>query len=358
MAKMIKFKPLWSDSLGAKSYSVYLEVGDKRIIVDPGVAAMQPSYPADRKLKLKWRDEAYQVISEYLSKSEYVIITHYHHDHYLWRESDIEKYYGKKLLIKNPNMYINDSQWRRAQEFIQLLISMILDKDIHEYLSDVEEEEFPDLTYELREALALDLGDYNKRRRELLEAGRKWFLKRVEKWKQNKWITDSIKSDKILISFIDGKHLVIDDLRIEFTKPLYHGIEYSRVGWVIAFKIEHLRSKIIYTSDVQGPTIEDYATWIINEDPEVLILDGPPTYLIPYSMNLINFRRTVNNLIRIIRSTKKLKLIIYDHHLTREYRYRERVKDVYAEGKERGVEVLTVAEYLGLDPAFKQIGKM
>ncbi len=352
---MIKFRPIWADSLGAKSFSIFIEAGGASILIDPGVAKMQPGYPADKEFKTKCWSEARNLITEYLSKANNVVITHYHHDHYFWQDADIVKYYGKHLFIKNPNKYINDSQRNRAFLFLNQIIRYIVSDDVEKYLVDPREKTFIDYVENYHEALNLDLGDYNKRRQELLEKGRKWFESRINVWISNPWFKE-FSCDKIKISFIDGKQVTIGDLKLRFTEPLFHGIEYSRVGWVIALVIEYIGDKIIYTSDIQGPTVEDYATWIINENPRVLILDGPPTYLIPYSMNLYNFRRTIKNLIKIINLTENLKLIIYDHHLTREPKYRNKVHDVYLAAKEKGIEVLTVAEYLGVESAFEKLG--
>ena len=138
-----------------------------------------------------------------------------------------------------------------------------------------------------------------------------------------------------------------------FSEPLYHGIEYAKTGWVIAVIIEYDDEKILYSSDIQGPTIEDYAKWIIEENPNILLLDGPPTYLIPYMFNLINFRRTQENIKWIIREARNLKLIIYDHHLTRDMKFRERVAEVYEYAKKHDVKILDVANYLGLKPAYE-----
>jgi len=74
---MLKFIPIWADSLGAKSFTTFVDAYGVKIIIDPGVAKMQRSYPASDKLKARWYDEAYSVITEYLSKADYVIITHY-----------------------------------------------------------------------------------------------------------------------------------------------------------------------------------------------------------------------------------------------------------------------------------------
>ena len=68
-------------------------------------------------------------------------------------------------------------------------------------------------------------------------------------------------------------------------------------------------------------------------------------------LNLINLKRTINNAIKIIEETKKLQLIIYDHHLLREPKYRRRVHQVYEKAKEKKKKILTAAEYLGRKPA-------
>ncbi|MEE8299774.1 MAG: hypothetical protein V3R28_00540 [Desulfatiglandales bacterium] len=40
--------------------------------------------------------------------------------------------------------------------------------------------------------------------------------------------------------------------------------------------------------------IEDYAQWIIKENPDILILDGPPGYLFGYMVNRINLQRAID----------------------------------------------------------------
>ena len=348
----MKFYPVWSDSMGAKSFSTVVDASGHRIFIDPGVAIMQPSYPGDRRLHIKWADEAYNKIIEYLADSDIVIITHYHHDHYLWKEDDIEYYSGKKLLIKDPNKYINDSQWDRVREFLTLYLKMLYEVDLESMYISKSMSECIDYVKDYKIALSKDFGEYSERRSELLEKGFKWFEGRCRKWSSSPWIKEL---NEFNIIFIDAKSFKFDDLTLRFTDPLYHGIEYSRTGWVIGVVLEYLNKKIIYSSDIQGPTIEDYAYWIINEDPDILFLDGPPTYLIPYMFNLVNFRRTIDNIKWIIRDTNKLKMIIYDHHLTRDIKFRERVGDIYKYASEYGIEVLDVATYLGVKPAYELV---
>lgn len=346
--------PLWSDSLGAKSFSFYLECSKNKIIIDPGIAVMQPSYPMEKKLLIKWYEEGYEKIREYLLKSDIVIITHYHHDHYLSDRQDIKLYRNKRLLVKDPNRYINDSQWNRAREFLQLYIEKIIEENIREYMVEPQETDYHDYVEDYTIALSKDFGTYSSRRRELLEKGRKWFLKRTSRWSEEAWIRE-VKSSENIVEYADGRIFYLDNVKITFSDPFYHGIEYSKTGWVTALVIESKQDKILYSSDIQGPIIEDYAAWIIDNNPEILLLDGPPTYLIPYMFNLINFRRTQENIKWIIEEADNLKLIIYDHHLTRDIRFREKIREVYKYADRYDVKILNVAEYLNLKPAYEKI---
>lgn len=130
---------------------------------------------------------------------------------------------------------------------------------------------------------------------------------------------------------------------------MFHGIEYDRLGWVIGFVIERKGEKLLYTSDVQGPFIEDYAEWIISENPNIAIIDGPPTYQYGYMMTRTNFRRTLDNMIRIINETDT-DIIIWDHHLLRDIRWRERVSDVYKVARRKRRKLMVASEYFGKRP--------
>ncbi len=339
---------VWFDSLGAKSACILLKHGDKKIIVDPGVAIMHPSYPAPREVKIKLREEARKKIVSWLQESSIVIITHYHYDHYLHEENEIPLYLGKRILAKNPNEYINDSQRNRAYHFYEKLYAG-MGLNLAEILLEPEEKEYPDPLQDLTEALRRDYGDYAKRKQQLLSMGLQWFMGRVSKWKSYKRIPE-IRGNNTIVEFVDGRTIEYDGVRIKFTKPLFHGVEFSRVGWIISAIIELPKAKVYYSSDVNGPIIEDYALMIIDENPDILVLDGPPTYLLGYMLNQINLNRAIENLVRIIDESSRLKLIIYDHHLVREPRFRERTMKAWREAEKKGITMLTAAEYLGLKP--------
>ena len=345
---------IWFDSLGAKSSCTYIKSSSGGVIIDPGVAAMQPSYPLPDEAKEELRLRALSRIEAFCIKARYIVITHYHYDHHTlpsnFRNSMKAYLNGKVILLKNPNKYINESQWNRAREFLRELLSLGGTR-LEEYLEEPRENVFEDPVNKLVLALSMDFGDYNKRRKELLSKGRKWFENLVNNlWSSKYWIMDNITlRDGTRILFCDGRYIDLGDTILKFLNPFFHGIEYDRTGWVIPILIIKGNYRIFYTSDLMGPQIEDYAHIIVKEKPDVIIADGPPTYLYPYMLNRINFQRAINNMKYIIENSKP-KLIIYDHHLLREKRWRLRVSEVFSYAKKYGVNLLTAAEYLGTRP--------
>ncbi len=331
--------PVWSDSMGAKSFSVFINTGDLKIIIDPGASIMQSSFPLSDEEKFSYLERANRFLSRFIGKSDLIIITHYHYDHFYHR--DLSVYRGKILLAKDPNRYINESQRDRALEFFSSLAIALMKRGL-DLLDRKESFRVTDPLSELTIASTRDFGDYNSRRKELLEKGKRWFFSLVQKWSNWKKIPE-VEHEDIMVKFIDNKSLRFGDTVIRFYKPLFHGIEFSRLGWVVPVIIEKEGIKILYTSDINGPIIEDYAEWIIREDPDVLFLDGPATYMIPYMMNMINFRRAKSNLINIVTRVKS-KYIFLDHHVTRDLRYRARLKEVFSKRKQ----VLSFAEFHGM----------
>ena len=321
---------------------------DISILIDPGASIMQPGFPAPEDVKKRWLREARNKIRKAFNDANIVVISHYHHDHYMSFE---EKLYGKKLLLaKNPNTYINDSQRGRALKFFELYLKKLCKIKLNRLLISEKPRSYPDPITSLPYASRRNYGDYTQRKYELLEKGRQWFKKRVERWNVSLKIPE-FRCESGEYRFADGKTFRFGGTTVKFSRPLFHGIEYSRTGWVISTVVTCNGEKIIHSSDLQGPVIEDQAAWMIKEDPNTLILDGPSTYLIPYMLNLINFRRAIENVCWIIKETRNLSLIIYDHHLTREPKYREKIREVYKIGEKYGVRVTSAAEYLGLKPA-------
>ena len=340
---------IWFDSLGAKSMSVYLDCG---LIIDPGAAAMQPSYPLPSEKKKALKENALRAISTYLRQASAVIVTHYHYDHVVnlkEKPEFVSFFKGKALYIKNPNEYINNSQWFRARDFISSILQSEKE-NMRDYLSKPSRNHYPDPVESLTHALSKDFGDYASRRSELLEKGRKWFRSLVNGlWGSKEWVSEFSLKDGTSLRWVDKVSFEVNNCRVRALGPWFHGTEFSRTGWVVPLVIDSGKVRIFYTSDIMGPEIEDYADRVIEERPNAVILDGPSTYLFPYMLNRINLRRAIENAVRIIEESRA-ELIIYDHHLLRDRRWRARVAEVIERAKKLGVKLMTAAEYLGRKP--------
>jgi len=347
--KEISFEPVWFDSLGAKSSCIRVETPDLSILIDPGVAAMQPSFPATEEQRRLWKAQGRRAVVE-ASDVELIVISHYHHDHYMWDDPGF--YEGKVICAKDPNRFINGSQRERAEAFYQALYKHFGQVDLDAVVESGVTGQYADPLDGLPLARGKDFGDYQDRRNALLGKGRLRFYRMVEEWNEYPRIP-ALEFDDCEVFWADGAAFRLGRTWVRFTQPLFHGIEYATVGWVIATVITYGGEKLIHSSDLNGVYIEDYAQWLIEEDPDVLILDGPPTYLLGYLLNKINLQRCVDNLCRIVEETST-ELIILDHHLPRESRFKERLVQVYEAARAVRKTVVTAAEYLGQMPRVLQ----
>jgi predicted metallo-beta-lactamase superfamily hydrolase len=336
---------LWFDSMGAKSSSFCIHGPRCTVIVDPGAAAMQPSYPLPHDEKERLRLKASLKIRSCLERASVVVITHYHWDHAPNPSGDILKpafLRGKLVIAKNPNCYINESQWKRARKFFEELAGGSLP------LGEPLIQEFEDPLEKLEIASSKSFGDYDERRRSLLRRGREWFTKLSRLWATSPWIREFDLEDGTRVVWADARSFEACGLRLSFSEPWFHGMEYDRTGWIVSLEIALPDGRLFYTSDVMGPIIEDYSLYIARRRPDILILDGPPTYLYPYMLNKINLRRAIENAVAIVEAG--VKDIIYDHHLLREARWREKVKPVFDAAKKKTITLATAAEHLGQKP--------
>ena len=342
----IDFKPVWFDSLGAKSSCTLVKTPDVSVLIDPGVAVMQPSFPASWTKKLYWEAQGRHAIKKASRKADVVVISHYHYDHFT--DFDRKLYEEKLLLVKNPNEFINDSQRGRAERFFDNLCRAFGKVELEDVSQKRKRKTYGDPLDDIPRARDKDFGDYNRRRRELFKKGHKWFQNRAKNWNSAKLIPE-LKFKDLEVKFPESKEFKFGRTKLRFTPPLFHGIEFSRVGWVFATVIEYGSEKLIHSSDLDGPIIEDYANWIIRENPNVLILDGPMTYMFGYLTTRTTMNRAVANAVRVLRKTG-VRLMIYDHHLPREPKFKEWTHEVWDEAKRRGKKVLTAAEFLGKKP--------
>jgi uncharacterized protein len=152
---------------------------------------------------------------------------------------------------------------------------------------------------------------------------------------------EKIKNSCKLI-YCDNTQHKFGDTTITFSPAFFHGPENIRLGYVIMTTVDDGKKRVLHASDVQGPVTKDATDYIIKQNPDVLIMDGPATIFLGWKFSMQNLQDSSDNLIKILKETKSE--IILDHHLLRDIKYKEIYPEPYKIGKKR---VKTFAEYLG-----------
>jgi len=124
----MKIVPLGADSLGTRSFSFYVETFDIKIVIDPSCALAPRRYslpPTPEEIKNL--NKTYKKIREHVKKSDVIVITHYHNDHYPFFDAEVFK--GKLLLLKNYSKNMNHMQIVRGKRFCDELKNLKIDFD-------------------------------------------------------------------------------------------------------------------------------------------------------------------------------------------------------------------------------------
>ena len=156
---------------------------------------------------------------------------------------------------------------------------------------------------------------------------------------------EAIKGMPKKLDVADGKNFQLGKTFINFSKAVCHGTN-PRLGYVTEVSIKSNSEKFLYTSDVEGPSLEDQIGFILAEKPDVLFADGPMTYMLGYRYSYKSLEISNNNLVKAIKETS-LNTLVLDHHFLRDLNYKARIKPVYEAAEKRGVKVVTAAEFCG-----------
>ena len=281
----ISVVPIGFESLGVRSMCTFVETSDVRILIDPGVALGprfgKKPHPREYQARALCRSK----IREYASKSQVIIVSHYHTDHYtpsytepVWLGSSAEEaeqiYDGKTVIMKSIRDFINLAQRKRG-----------------------------------------------------------WMFQRF------------LKSSGSTCHVADGAKFEFGDTIVRMSQPVPHGEKTSGLGWVLMTTIESGHEKLMHASDVQGPMSKQTTNEILKQKPDLLILGGPPFYLEKVKVEKKAIQEGVANSIKIAQS---IPTVIFEHHALRSENWREEVRPVHEAGKEVGHTVTTAAEYSGL----------
>ncbi len=278
LAMDVKIRLIGFDSMGTRSMATVIDTGSVKIFIDPGISYAPkryglPPHPIELKLFEKHLNKVY----EELIDTDIVIISHYHRDHYLYRNGEEEYYRDKILYIKDPVKNINVSQRIRAYILLNKMNIKNMAKKI--YIAD-----------------------------------------------SNEYIIDK-------------------DIQLKFIGPVPHGERGTKLGGVIMSLIIIDGYKILHASDVEGPIESTTRNIIIDLDPDMLLISGPPTYLADYRFSMNKVLEGLTNLSLIAKNLRRNSYLIVDHHLLRDINYMDHLRK-YIKGS--NARVMTAAEYMGV----------
>lgn len=152
------------------------------------------------------------------------------------------------------------------------------------------------------------------------------------------------------VKYADGEEIRCGKTTIRFSDPVYHGTN-PKLGYVIEISITSQGETLVFTSDVEGPSLKPQVNFILQEKPDYLIVDGPMTYMLGYRYSSTSLEASVQNLIEIINTTAP-SVMVLDHHLVRDLGFEKHIFPIRTAGEEQGVRVLTAAELAGKKPDF------
>jgi predicted metallo-beta-lactamase superfamily hydrolase len=284
MMGKISFDPLAFESLGARSMSSFIETPDVRILIDPGVSLGIRFGLLPHPAEYRTRAELRNIIVEKSKEADVVTISHYHHDHYTPNFTDSE------LIGSSPE---------EATELIQDKILLV--KDYHTSVNTTQRR-------------------------------RGWLF-----WKFAERHAKEIRT-------ADKREFHFGSTSLRFSQPVFHGETGSGLGWVIMLTVSCDDESITHASDVQGPIDETCLDSILSENPNLLVVGGPPIYLSGTLVKEELIRLAGVNLARLC---EKLPTTVVDHHLMRSPDWRDFVDPILQAAYPRKNTVQSAADYKG-----------
>ncbi len=244
---------LASESLGVRALAIKVVTDDISILLDPGCALGPiPNFPTPHPFEYLCLQRRTQAIIDASADARLISISHYHHDHYKPQKTDYE-YIGT-----NPTIF---------QQIFEN--KMVFAKDPTTHIGTNQRAR----AHEFQQQLTEVNGEF-------------------------------IRSDDRSFQF--------GNTTLKFSPPLPHGSAGTHLGCIIATCIRDGESSYCFCPDVQGPTVPETIKWILEQEPQVLVIGGPPLYLPP--PKFAAEKEFYHNIDHLAASIKK---IVIDHHLLR-----------------------------------------
>ncbi len=128
--------------------------------------------------------------------------------------------------------------------------------------------------------------------------------------------------ERVMIA--DGNSFKLERTTITFSPAVPHGLN-DKLGYVVQVLVEEGDERFLFSSDVEGPALEEQASFMLKSKPHWAVVDGPMTYMLGYRYSKEALDKSVNNLLALL-DQSQLELLVLDHHLCRELEFRDRLK--------------------------------
>ena len=291
ISNKIKVSPLAAESLGVRSMCTLIETPDVTVLLDAGISLSPyhfelPPHPIEFCAIERLR----KTIANAADKAEVVTISHYHFDHHTPSFED---------------WVVNWTEsGKTAHQIYQNKIVLI--KNPSKKINNIQRQ---------RAMLFQKTGG---------------------------------KHAKVLET-ADGKTFTYGKTLLSFSEAVAHGSEDLKLGWVIMAVVEHEKERFMFAPDIQGPMSTRTLELILATKPTVIMLGGPPFYLLGSRINMSQLKQGLRNLKQIV---EEIPLVILDHHALRDESWKPKIEDVFQKAYEDRHYIVTAAEYSGKENTF------
>jgi predicted metallo-beta-lactamase superfamily hydrolase len=169
--------------------------------------------------------------------------------------------------------------------------------------------------------------------------------------KRGKVFESKVKDLAKRLDWGDGKKYDLSNTSIEISPAVWHGEVGSKVGTVIMVHISEDEDSFLFGSDAQNLADPAALRWVLEKNPHFLSIDGYPTIFIGWKKSKKSFQESLGNLGEAIKKIQARRMIL-DHHIVRDIRYKEKMKPIFDLAESLGKEIITAAEYYGMNNFF------
>lgn len=288
----IKVKPLASESFGVRSMCTLVETPDVRVLLDAGVSLCPfrfgyPPHPVEFQTISGLREK----IAYAANQAQVVTISHYHFDHHTPSYEDWLVNWTKN--IQTARQIYKDKRVLMKNPFKQINNSQCERAKVFQRTGG-------------RYAKSLEFADAQ--------------------------------------TFCFGAHTLI-----RFSEAVLHGSEDSNLGWVIMVTIDYQGERFMFAPDIQGPMSQKTLEIILAEQPDVLMLGGPPFYLSGSKVSENKIHLAIENLKKIVQI---IPMTIFEHHALRDAEWQKKAAPIFKAALNSHHYLVTAAEYAGKENLF------